>query len=155
MQDMIENLQPQYGDEESIDDILKLCNPYIKKIKITQLQAWNPPLTMAQDEIPEIYPIDHISFEPILSVLEGIIELDIVYGVKKIGDNFNWNMFKVSVIDCRRLGKAVLSLKHIKIFRLHRSRIEDDHVRALLKELIRNTTLLGKIKPTQRYFLGY
>lgn len=61
-------------------EILTLCAPYIQHMKITQLQSWKPPLTLDIDEIPEIFPTDHINFNPILKCLDKIVEFDLVFG---------------------------------------------------------------------------
>lgn len=144
--EIIEQLQPQYNDEDNIDEILTLVNPYVKTLIVTQLQAWKPPLTATPEDLPEIFPNDHIDFSPIFKKLEYIVELDLVFSMHKLGENFNWEMLKVSVDDCKRLGIAILQLKFITKLRIHRSKIGDLHVQALLQQLVKNTTILGKMK---------
>lgn len=124
-----------------MEDVTKLVSPYIHKLLITQLQAWKPPLDWFKEDIPEIYPNDHINFEPILKNLQNIEELDVIYGMNHVSDSFNWNMFKLSVGDCRNLGRAVLYLNDLKILKLHRSMLENGHVQALAQGLIKNKTL--------------
>lgn len=141
--DVIEQLQPQYNDEEEIEALTTLISSYVKRMFVTQLQDWKPPLTMSSEDVPEVYPNDHIDFFPIFKKLENIVELDIVYTVNKLNENFNWHKLMVSVDDCKRLGMAVLQLKFIKILRVHNSRIEDLHVQALLQQLQRNRTITG------------
>lgn len=141
MQDLIEQAQPQYADEETMEEITTLLAPYIHTLEITQLQAWKPPLTWSKEDIPEVYPIDHINFEPILKRLENIKELDIIYGMNDVGDNFEFRLFKISRDDCRNLGRGVLLLKHIKVLRLHRSYLQDEQVQALMQGLIKNKTI--------------
>lgn len=141
MQQIIEQAQPQYADEEDLDEITTLINPYVHRLLITQLQPWKPPLTWSKEDIPETYPNDHINFEPILKKLENVEELDIVFGVKGVVDNFSWQMFKVSVDDCRNLGRAVLRLKGLNVLKLHRSKLEDQHIQALANGLVKNKTL--------------
>lgn len=142
MRKVIEEAQPQYGDEECMDELLKMVKPYIKRLIVYQLQNWNPPLTGEKDEIPEVYPTDHISFKPILEILDNIVELDIKYGLQNVGFQFNWNMFKVSVADCRRIGEAIKYLKVLKILRVHESALEDDHIQALMQAIIKNKTII-------------
>ncbi|GJQ88259.1 hypothetical protein Trydic_g13247 [Trypoxylus dichotomus] len=141
LQRMVEEAQPQYGDEEGMDEILRMLNPYIHKLKVTQLQSWKPPLTWDKQDIPSVYPTDHIDFTPILLRLQFVEILDIAYGRRNVETDFTWNMFKVSVMDCRRLGKAILALKSLKVFRLHRSAIDDERVRALSQNLIKHKTI--------------
>lgn len=142
MQDCIEQAQPQYADEENMEDITTLLCPYIQTLEISQLQAWKPPLTWSQEDIPDVYPIDHINFEPILKRLENIKELDIIYGMKNVdADKFDFRLFQMSRDDCRNLGRGVLLLKNITVLRLHRSQLKDEQVQALMQGLIKNKTL--------------
>lgn len=142
MQERVELAQPQYYDEEQMEDITKLCSPYVRRLLVTELQAWKPPLTWEKDEIPEVYPTDHIHFGPVLKNLPGIVELSVIYGQNKVGDDFNWNMFTVSVLDYKRLGEAILKLHCIRILRLHRNNVGDRHIQVLMHSLIKNTTLI-------------
>lgn len=84
MQEVLEQAQPQYNDEESFDEILNLCAPYVRRLIVTQLQYWKPPLTMDKEDIPEEYPIEHINFTLVLKKLPLITEFDIVYGKKRL-----------------------------------------------------------------------
>lgn len=76
----MENAQPQYKDEENMDDILNLCSPYVRRMNANQLQWWKPPLNLDPDEIPENWPIMHINFQPIFQKLTLIEEIDLVFG---------------------------------------------------------------------------
>lgn len=64
-----------------MEEILNLCSSYIKRLIITQLQAWKPPLTWENDDIPEIYPICHINFQPIFEKLPLLQEFSLTYGI--------------------------------------------------------------------------
>uniref|UniRef100_A0A6P7F4V2 Dynein regulatory complex subunit 5-like n=1 Tax=Diabrotica virgifera virgifera TaxID=50390 RepID=A0A6P7F4V2_DIAVI len=142
VQRLIENAEPQYADEEDMADILELCAPYVKRIFVTQLQLWKPPLTADKEDIPDVWPIDHINFIFITPKLPLVEEFDIVFGMNDVKEDFNWNMFKVTILDCQRLGKAILDLKNLKILRIHRSNIEDKHCQALMQNLIKNKTIV-------------
>ena len=136
IQDKVENAQPEYGDESEIVESAILCNPYIHKLHITQLQAWKPPLTWDATETPDVYPIAHINLQLVLSKLTNLVELDICFGVKNIDLNFKWDMFKVSLDDIRHLGDAIRYLKLLKVFKLRNSNINDDHIRILAPSII-------------------
>lgn len=141
MQDIVEQAQPQYGDEENLEDITTLLCPYIETLEVTQLQAWKPPLTWSKAEHPEVYPNDHINFEPILKRLENIKELDIIYGMKEVSETFQFRLFQISKDDCRNLGRGILLLKQITVLKLHRSELQDDQTQALMQGLVKNKTL--------------
>lgn len=138
---MIEDAQPQHNDEENIEELLKLCGPFIKRLIITQLQPWKPPLTWEADDIPEVYPIAHINFGPIFDNLPLLREFSLRYGLNGVGETFTFDMFKLSVNDCEKLGEAILRVPSLRIFRLTQSRIEDCHAQALCRGISRNTTL--------------
>ncbi|KAK9892097.1 hypothetical protein WA026_018300 [Henosepilachna vigintioctopunctata] len=139
---MLESAQPQYEDEYAMDDMLDLLEPYIKTVRVTQLQYWNPPITMEKEDYPEVYPEDHITFSPIFAKCKKVDEVDIVYGMNNVGEDFEWRMFKLSVGDCSRLGTALLQLKFLKVLRVRRSRIENLHCQALMRGLVQNKTLV-------------
>lgn len=61
--------------------------------------------------------------------------------MNNVTDTFNKNMFNVSVLDCQRLGKALNYLKELKILKIHRSKLEDSHIQALMKYFIKNKTV--------------
>ncbi|KAG5884487.1 hypothetical protein JTB14_001282 [Gonioctena quinquepunctata] len=142
IQQIIEDAQPQYSDEENMEDILDLCSPYVGRVIVSQLQAWIPPLTMDKEDIPEIYPNDHINFVFILRKLPNVIEVDLVFGMNNVSEKFNWNMFKMTVKDCQTLGKALLDLKSLEILRIHRSKLEFRHCQVLMQNLVKNRSLV-------------
>lgn len=74
MQQVVEQAQPQYGDEENMEELTTLIGPFIHRLRVTELQAWKPPLTWPKEEYPEVYPIDHVNFEPIMKNLTEIGE---------------------------------------------------------------------------------
>lgn len=139
---LVEFAEPQYRDEYDMNEILTLLEPYVQTLRVTQLQYWNPPSTMEKEDIPEIYPEDHIDFEPIFKKCQRIDEFDLVFGMNNVGEKFEWRMFSVSIDDCDRLGRAILNLKLLKILRIHRSKIEDLHCQALVRGLVSNTTII-------------
>nr|CAH7727254.1 unnamed protein product [Callosobruchus chinensis] len=133
VQKIIEEAQPQYRDEENMNEILDLCAPYTQRLFVTQLLAWKPPLTMEKEIFQRCILSDHINLICYSEETASDYRISISYGTNEVGEDFNWDMFKVSVTDCVRLGKAVLELKQIKILRVHRSNIEYKHCQALMQ----------------------
>lgn len=142
VREMLEQAQPQYDDEQFMGDVLILCQPYVKRVIVTQLQVWKPPLTMQKEEIPEIFPINHIDFQYILRKLPSVSEVAIVIGMNNVGETFTWNMFEVSVLFFQRLGKALLDLPSLKTLRIHRCKLEYAHCQALIQIIMKNDTLV-------------
>ncbi|XP_031348193.1 dynein regulatory complex subunit 5-like [Photinus pyralis] len=141
IQKLVEQAEPQYNDENDMEAVLKLCCPYVKRILITQLQMWRPPLHWEKSEYPENFPLHHINFEPILKQLTEIQEFDLVFGMNSVGDKFCWEMFKFTPLDCSRLGAALLNLQNLQILRVHRSNLEYKQCQALIQGLMKNRTL--------------
>ncbi|XP_050308490.1 dynein regulatory complex subunit 5-like [Anthonomus grandis grandis] len=140
-QKLIEEGEPQYNDEESFGEILDLCNPYVTRLYIEQLQTWKPPLTMAREDIPEVWPIEHLNMIPIFKKLQNIQELDITFGMKNVGEDFTWDMFEVSHADVQKLSKAILELQSLKILRIHRSNLDFKHCQILIRTLVKCFTV--------------
>lgn len=61
--------------------------------------------------------------------------------MNNVAEKFTWHMFKLSHMDCQRLGKSLNQLKSLRILRIHRSRLEDQHVRLLMQGLVKNQTI--------------
>ncbi|XP_045466622.1 dynein regulatory complex subunit 5-like [Harmonia axyridis] len=139
---LVEFAEPQYNDEFEMNEILTLLDPYVQTLRVTQLQYWLPPVTMEKEDIPEIYPEDHIDFDPIFKKCQRIDHFELEFGMNDVGENFEWRMFNISIADCEKLGKAVLNLKLLKILRVHKSKLEDLHCQALVKGLVLNTTII-------------
>lgn len=141
---MCEEAQPQYSDEYTFDKILNLCAPYVNVLIIKQLQIWQPPKTLLKSEVPnsDNFPIAHINFIPILKMLPNIQEMDITYGVSNVGIDYDPRMFKVAVEDCERLGTALNFLRQLKYFKLCRSYVGDAHIKAFVRPLLNNLSLL-------------
>lgn len=59
-----------------------------------------------------------------------------------MSEDFHQNMFKLTLLDCERLGKAINNhLKSLKILRIRRSQLLGDHCRALTHCLVSNETI--------------
>ncbi|KAK5650444.1 hypothetical protein RI129_001473 [Pyrocoelia pectoralis] len=142
MQKLTEEAEPQYNDEIDMEAMAKVCCSYVKRILITQLQMWKPPRNWQKCEYPEIFPLDHINFEPILKNLTNIQEFDLIFGMNSVGETFCWEMFKFTPLDCNRLGNALLNLPNLRILRVHRSKLEYLQCQALVQGLLKNSTLI-------------
>lgn len=141
VQEILENAQPQYDDEQVMADILTLCEPYVERLIVSQLQIWKPPLTMEKEKIPLPFQINHIDFQFVLCDLSNITEVAIVIGMNDVGETFHWNMFEVSIAFFQRLGRALLDLNNLIILRIHRCKMEYPHCQALIQNIIKNQTI--------------
>ena len=143
---IIEHFVPESTDPTELNETLQLSANYIKRLDIRQLL---PPVKEApkgphDDDLsdgadsdtsdgPEI---DHFDFGPVLPKLSFIQEFHVTYGVRDCGMNFEWNLFQFTARDCLLLAKCIASLKHLKLFHLHRSKVDDDKVRVLISHIL-------------------
>jgi len=77
---------------------------------------------------------DHFDFTELIKRLPNLEELHLVYGVKGCGMNFEWAMFEFTKKDCQILAKCVQQCKTLKVLHLHRSKIDNQKVRMLIRD---------------------
>ena len=70
--------------------------------------------------------------------------------------NFEWGLFNFTNEDCQRLAGAVKASKHLKILRIHHSKIEDKKARLLISHLLDHPGLqtLGIIVLLCQYYFS-
>lgn len=77
---------------------------------------------------------DHFDFTDLIKRLPNLEELHLVYGVKGCGMNFEWTMFEFTKKDCQILAKCVQQCRTLKVLHLHRSKIDNQKVRMLIRD---------------------
>lgn len=102
----IETLKPINFDEEDIKSLLETCSPYVRTLKISQLQ---PSLSE---------PNYHIPFEGILSNLAELRTIDVTFDLKTIGSHdFFLGCTNVSKQDIESLALGIEKCYELKKFR--------------------------------------
>ena len=151
MQRIIENFVPEATDIQELNDTIRLSANYIRKLDIKQLL---PPVKEVprgpEDDISDADgsesgdgpEIDHFDFGPVLLSLPNLEEFHVTYGVKDCGMNFEWNLFQFTARDCLLLSKCLSLCKNLKVFRLHRSKVDDDKVRVLISHILDHPGLI-------------
>lgn len=151
LQEIIEQFVPETTDITRLNDTLPLSSNYVKKIDVRQLlppvreAPKGPDFDDASDagsdagDEPEC---DHFNFGPVLKLLPNLEELHVTYGVKDCGMNFEWTLFQFTARDCLQLAQCVAACKSLKVFRLHRSKVDDDKVRVLISHILDHPGLL-------------
>ena len=152
LKDIIEHFVPETTDSTRLNETLVLSKNYVKKLDITQLlppvreAPKGPDFDDASDagsdagDEPEC---DHFNFGPVLKQLPNLEELHLTYGVKDCGMNFEWTLFQFTARDCLQLAQCVAACKTLKVFRLHRSKVDDDKVRVLISHILDHPSLTG------------
>ena len=69
-----------------------------------------------------------------------------MFRVKDCGMNFEWGLFNFTDEDCRKLAAAIKATKHLRVLRIHHSKVEDKKARLLVSHLLDHPGLqtLGK-----------
>ncbi|KAK1796199.1 hypothetical protein P4O66_009278, partial [Electrophorus voltai] len=151
LENIIELFIPDVTDPKSVLDVVPQCRNYVRRLKISQLL---PPIReppkfeeddssdSASDMGHEGPSMDHFDFSILLDKLTNLEELQLVYGVKGCGMNFEWNLFEFTFRDCESLAKALKSCKSLKVLRIQQSKVDDDKCRVLVSSLLDHPSLL-------------
>lgn len=124
LENIIEHFVPDVTDNKSVLEILPLCRDYVKRLRISQLlPPVKEPLAFkksdSMDSVSNVYTegssMDHFDFRILLNKLGKLEELQLLYGVKNCGMNFEWHLFKFTLRDCQSLAEAVKSCKSLKV----------------------------------------
>ncbi|TPX69387.1 hypothetical protein SpCBS45565_g02479 [Spizellomyces sp. 'palustris'] len=83
---------------------------------------------------------DHLDIGLILTKLTKVSELNLYYGVRDCGIDFDWQYFGMTLNDCISLANAVKA-SHLSSLTIQASRIDDDRCRLLSSALLQNSTL--------------
>lgn len=151
LQEIIEHFVPESTDPTILNETIPLSARYIKKLEIKQLlpPVKDAPRGLDADDISDADAsesgegpeIDHFDFGTIVPQLPYLEELHVTFGVKDCGMNFEWNLFQFTARDCLLLAKCVAQCKTLKVFRLHRSKVDDDKVRVLISHILDHPAL--------------
>ncbi len=146
LQRIIENFIPEVTDPTELQETVVLSASYVKKVEVHQLL---PPVKEtpkagmdddlsdgADSESGDGPQLDHFDFSTVLPKLPLLEAFHVTYGVKDCGMNFEWNLFQFTARDCLLLAKCISNLKALKVFHLHRSKVDDDKVRVLISHLL-------------------
>ncbi|XP_069684796.1 dynein regulatory complex subunit 5-like isoform X1 [Periplaneta americana] len=145
LQEYLEQLAPEDFMQTEVESLVSLCSPYVKCLNIRQLQAprTQPPVEIEGGcECPsEVDSIDHINLEPFIKGLNNLENLHIMFGVRDCGMNFDWLLFKLSTMDCTNIGLGLDAANRLKVFRIHRSNLDNEKVSVLLRHMIENASI--------------
>lgn len=139
MQDFFENIQPEYYVDVDFQHFWLLVRPYVKRLVIRQLLQEK--LRAAEEDTRKL--IHHIDFSLILKHFHNVTELDLIFGPRNIKQNFRFEYFELSIDDIKHLASGINCMPNMQIFRLHRSKLYDEHVQAIVQAFVKhNKTLL-------------
>ncbi|XP_077138053.1 dynein regulatory complex subunit 5 isoform X1 [Ranitomeya variabilis] len=153
LENLIELFIPDLTDTGPMCGTAELSKNYIRRLEIQQLL---PPVKVEmrkEDEADNVSDsgsdvggdlpsMDHFDLNLIAGSLCDLEELHLVYGVTGCGMNFEWNLFRFTDRDCEALANCLKTFKKLKVFRLHRSRVDDGKVRVLIRSLLNHPSLV-------------
>ncbi|GBP77937.1 Dynein regulatory complex subunit 5 [Eumeta japonica] len=152
--DILENMNPKDYDPEKINNLVKMCGPYIQTLAIRSLVPMDIPVqrmvspemanlitTHVQENLNQaksIEPLtrDHISLHAVLGSLSHLTELHVTYQLKNIGVEYRKDQFQFTNNDAKNLGRALEKCSQIKILRITRSDMNCQRVKHVLRGLI-------------------
>ncbi|XP_005318920.2 dynein regulatory complex subunit 5 [Ictidomys tridecemlineatus] len=150
LENLLKHFIPGTTDPSVILDLLPLCRNYVRRIRVDQflppVQLPTSPLTRepseSESEVESEEPtMDHYQLGDLVAGLIHLEELDLVYGVKDCGMNFEWNLFLFTYRDCHSLAATIKACHTLKIFRLTRSKVDDEKARILIRSLLDHPAL--------------
>ncbi|KGL76825.1 T-complex-associated testis-expressed protein 1, partial [Tinamus guttatus] len=142
---------PNVTDPNQVLELIPLCREYVWRLEIDQFL---PPVMLDQKEEEEDFDdsgsdfelnevsVHHYDLGPLITALPHLEELNLTYGVKDCGMNFEWNLFNFTYQDCSNLAVALKKCRNLKLFKLTRSKVDDDRARLLIRNLLDHPSLM-------------
>ncbi|NXQ52387.1 DRC5 protein, partial [Anthoscopus minutus] len=142
LENILKTFIPNTTDPKLVLELIPLCKGYVRKLEINQFL---PPLRVDQKEesssdtedgaeLGEVYT-HHYDLKDIITALPHLEELHLIYGVKSCGMNFEWSLFHFTELDCFNLAAALKICRNLKVFKLTRSKVDDDKIKLLARNL--------------------
>ncbi|NXH36257.1 DRC5 protein, partial [Myiagra hebetior] len=142
---------PSTTDPREVLELIPLCKGYVRKLELDQFlppvrvdeQEENNDLTDTEEDanFNEAYT-HHYNLKDLVTALPHLEELHLTYGVKSCGMNFEWSLFNFTEQDCFNLAAAVKMCHNLKVFKLTRSKVDDDKIKLLARNLLDHPCLL-------------
>eukprot|EP01033_Poteriospumella_lacustris_P008109 gene8109-5837_t len=122
VQERLEDFDAVTEDVETLYELIDACSDYIFAIKFQQLPS-------------------HLELFEICQLLPNLTKLDCVYGIKKIGMNYERLLFGMKISDATSLAKIFDQTETLTSVILSGNLIDDDLLRMLMTGLIKNNTI--------------
>uniref|UniRef100_F7GLD1 Uncharacterized protein n=1 Tax=Monodelphis domestica TaxID=13616 RepID=F7GLD1_MONDO len=127
LQDHLKLFIPGTTDPNEILDLVPLCKDYVVRLQVDQflppVKLEQPPQDLDQSDSasegePEELNMDHFQLDELVAKLHRLEELDLVFGVKDCGMNFEWNLFNFTTRDCYSLAATIKACHTLKVVKL-------------------------------------
>jgi len=124
LQSIIESFVPDTTNPAELEDALDLSANYIRRLTVRQLLP-RPKDRSDADDTAAADDVDHFDFNAVLPRLPLLEDLDLTYGVRDCGMNFDWSLFQFTMRDCRLLSECVAACRTLRTLTLQRSKVHN------------------------------
>ncbi|NXN91563.1 DRC5 protein, partial [Rhinopomastus cyanomelas] len=150
LENFLKRFIPNITDPNNILEFIPLCKNYVRKLEVDQFL---PPVRVDQKEMDDLsdtgsdsgldpVSMQHCDLGVFITALPYLEELHLTYGVKDCGMNFDCNLFNFTHQDCCNLAAAVKMCHSLKVFKLTRSKVDDDKTGLLVHSLLDHPCLV-------------
>ncbi len=122
LQEKLEDFDPLTEEIEEIYDLIDACGDYIFTVSFNQLPS-------------------HLDLCDVCALLPNLSTLRALYGVNKIGMNYERMLFGLKISDATALAKCFDRTETLTTLCLSGNMIDDDLLRMLMTGLIKNNTI--------------
>ncbi|CAM2111342.1 unnamed protein product [Caretta caretta] len=151
LENILKYFIPNTTDPSQVLEVIPLCKEYVRKLEIDQFL---PPVKLDQnkeeDDMSDSgsdvgvdeFCMHHYDLGVLTAALSHLEELHLTYGVKDCGMNFEWSLFDFTYQDCCSLANAFKKCHTLKVFKLCRSKVDDEKSRMLIRNLLDHPCLV-------------
>ncbi|RKP00538.1 hypothetical protein CXG81DRAFT_26767 [Caulochytrium protostelioides] len=138
VQRLIEAFDPMTDTVTALREQLKIAGPFLKSLHVTSIHV--VPASVDVHGKPRIVPMGQV-----LELLPHLEELEIYYGPRDCGIDFDWSMFGLSLALAQELAQGFAHTPRLATLSLTRSKITDAVVQVLLDALQARATPLAAL----------
>ncbi|XP_021700040.1 protein NLRC5 [Aedes aegypti] len=135
----LEQETPEYWFEGDLEEILVKSQPFVRSLVISQLQPYKQIEPEENYEQYKVYnPTPELCSHGSLVILKHLVNLtslSLAFGLGDATRGYERRFFIFSLEDVKNLVKAMANLPQLRHFKLSRSRMEPDKLKALLDQL--------------------
>ncbi|TYZ58549.1 hypothetical protein PybrP1_001246 [[Pythium] brassicae (nom. inval.)] len=122
LQDVLEDFDAGADDTDRLVDVVKACQEFVFSLEIAQL-------------------LSHVDLNELCSHLKNLTRLQLTYGVKQVGMNYERMLFGMKISDATNLSHIVKNTKTLTALWLPSNLLDDDLLRMIMTGLVKNATI--------------
>lgn len=122
LQDELEAFDASTDDPDRLVAVVKACHEFIFSLELAQL-------------------LSHVDLNELCAHLSNLTRLQLTYGVKHVGMQYERMLFGMKISDATNLAHIVKNTKTLTALWLPSNLLDDDLLRMLMTGLVKNTTI--------------